>query len=135
MSEEISSIKYAKTVEERGKFLVLSYMCLKDGKIDVQNVEEKLFDSLKKIYAPIFEDKDLAKYCEGMVGYYLVTYEDGCYEFDLNIMKKIVFVSLAKDSTKFVKDNCKNTYFKYVIKKNSCPRLMDNWYAECFTTI
>lgn len=135
MSEEISSIKYAKTVEERGKFLVLSYMCLKDGKIDVQNVEEKLFESLKKLYAPKFEDRDLSKYCEGMVGYYLVTYEDGCYEFDMNIMKKIVFVSLAKDRAKIVEDMCKNDYSKYVIKNNVCPRDMDNWYTECFTRI
>lgn len=135
MKDEISLIKKAKTAGERGKFLVLSYMCLKDGKMDVQNVDRKLFDSLKKKYAPKFEDKDLAKYCEGMVGYCLLTDEDGCYEFDLNIMKKIVFVSLAKDSTKFVKDNCKSDYFKYLIKNNSCPRVMDIWYTECFTRI
>lgn len=135
MRDEISFIKKAKTVGERGKFLVLSYMCLKDGRMDVQNVDRKLFDSLKKKYAPKFEDKDLAKYCEGMVGYYLLTVNDGCYEFDMNIMKKIVFVSLAKDNTKCVKDNCKNDYFKYVIKKSSCPRVMDKWYTECFTRI
>lgn len=135
MKDEISLIKKAKTAGEIGKFLVLSYMCLKDGKIDVQNVEEKLFESLKKLYAPKFEDRDLSKYCEGMVGYYLVTYEDGCYEFDMNIMKKIVFVSLAKDRAKIVEDMCKNDYSKYVIKNNVCPRDMDNWYTECFTRI
>lgn len=135
MRDEISLIKKAKTVGERGKFLVLSYMCLKDGRIDVQNVDRKLFDSLKKKYAPKFEDKDLAKYCVGMVGYYLLNDGDGCYEFDLNIMKKIVFVSLAKDNTKFVKDNCKNDYLKYVIKNNVCPRVMDKWFTECFTKI
>lgn len=135
MREEISLIKKAKPIGERGKFLVLSYMCLKDGKMDGQNVDRKLFDSLKKKYAPEFEDKDLAKYCEGMVGYYLLIVNDGCYEFDMNIVKKIVFVSLAKDSTKFVKDNCKNDYLKYVIKKSYCPRVMDNCYTECFTRI
>lgn len=70
-----------------------------------------------------------------MVGYYLLTAGDGCYEFDLNIMKKIVFVSLTKDSMKSVKDNCKNDYFRYVIENNVCPKVMDNWYTECFTRI
>lgn len=50
-------------------------------------------------------------------------------------MKKIVFVSLTKDSMKSVKDNCKNDYFRYVIENNVCPKVMDNWYTECFTRI
>lgn len=85
---------------------------------------------MKKKYAPKFENKDLVKYCEGMDGYYLLTDGDDCDEFDLNIMKMVVFVCLAKDNTKFVKDNCKNEYFKYVINKNYCPKVMDYWYSE-----
>lgn len=136
MRDEILSIKNATMVEEKGRFLILSYMCLKDGKMNVKNVDIEIFNYLKKKYVPAFEDKDLAKYCEGMVGYYLVTNEDGCYEFDLNIMKKIVFVSLAKDSIPFVKEHCKNDYFKYVInKEDPCPRNVETWYMECFTII
>ncbi|XP_052679303.1 uncharacterized protein LOC128160077 [Crassostrea angulata] len=136
MSEEISSIKKAETVEERGKFLVLSYICLRDGRINVKNVDKELLDSLKECYAPEFEDEDLPKYCESMVGYYLLTDENGWFEFDLNIMKKIVFVSLANDDTAFVKKHCKNDYFKYVInKKDLCPRNVEEWYTECFTKV
>lgn len=136
MRDEISSIKNATTVEERGTFLVLSYMCLKDGKMDVKNVDKILFDSLKKMYAPEFKDEDLDNYCEGMVGYYLLNGNDSCYEFDLNIMKKIVFVSLAKDRIRLVREHCKNDYFKYVInREDPCPRDVETWYTECFTII
>lgn len=38
MKDEISFIKIAKIEGERGKILVLSYLCLKDRKMDVQNV-------------------------------------------------------------------------------------------------
>lgn len=94
---------------------------------------KKLFNFLKKKYAPEFVDEDLAKYCEGMDGYYLVTDENGSFEFELNIMKKIVFVSIAKDNTRFVEDNCKNDCDKHVIKTISCPIDMDKWYLECYT--
>lgn len=135
MRDKISSIKNAITVEERGKFMILSFMCLKDGKMDVQDVDKSLFHSLKQMYAPEFEDEDLANYCDGMVGYFLLKDGGSCYKFDLDIMKKIVFVSLAKDSITFVKEHCKNDYFRYVIEKKYCPRDMDIWYTECFTTI
>lgn len=71
-----------------------------------------------------------------MVNHNLLTIDKCYYEFDLNIMKKIVFVSLAKDSTSFVIEHCKNDYFKYVItKEDSCPRDVETWYTECFTII
>lgn len=47
--EEIISLKNAKTAEERGKYLVLAYMCLKDRKTNVINFDKNLFDSLRKI--------------------------------------------------------------------------------------
>lgn len=105
--DEISLIKNG-TIEDKGKFLVLSYMCLKDGKIDVQNVDDNLFNSLKNKYAPKFNDKNLAEYCNGMVGHYLLSDTEGCYEFDLNIIKKTVCDS--------VEDNCKIEY----LKQNAC---------------
>lgn len=48
MRDEITSIKNAKTIEEKGNFLILSYICLKGGKMDVNIFDQKLFDSLKK---------------------------------------------------------------------------------------
>lgn len=109
IKDEISSIQNAKTAEDRGKFLVLAYMCLKGGTIDIRNVDISFFNYLKKKYAPKVEDRDLAKYCDGMVGYYLLTYQDGCYEIDLNIIKKIVCDSLAEDGT-FFDDNYRDNY-------------------------
>lgn len=110
--DEISSMKNG-TTENKGKFLVLSYMCLKDGKIDVQNVDENLFHFLKNMYAPKFDDKNLVEYCNCMVGHYLLSDADGCYEFDLNIIKKTVCDSVEED-------NCKKNYFK----KNECISIM-----------
>lgn len=47
-------------------------MCLKGGIIDIWNVDKIFFDYLKKKYVFKFEDRDLVKYCDGMVGYYLL---------------------------------------------------------------
>lgn len=66
ITDKISSITYAKSVEERWKSLVSSYMCLKDGRMDEQNVDQKLFHPLKKKYAREFENIDLVKY---LIGY------------------------------------------------------------------
>lgn len=41
-------------------------MCLKDGRMDEQNVDQKLFHPLKKKYAREFENIDLVKY---LIGY------------------------------------------------------------------
>lgn len=129
MRDEISTIKNGTSVVDRGKFLVLSYMCFKDEKMDVQNVDITLFEFLKFKYAPKFEDEDLAKCCEGMVGYYLLTDGDGCYEFDSKIMKNIVCDILAKD-------NCKRIYSKYLKEKNTfCARDGVIWNMNCFSII
>lgn len=128
MSDKVASIKNAPTVEERGKYLILAYMSLKD----VDNVDKDLFHCLKKIYVPGFVDK----YAKNMVGYFLLRNEDdGNYEFDVNIMKKTVFASLATDSVLFVQMNCNNIYPKYVIPTESCPSDMDDNYAECFVKV
>lgn len=110
-------------------------MSLKDGKMNVDNVDTKLLDSLKESYVPGFVKDDLKKYAEDMVGYYLTRNEDGCYEFDSNIMKKIVLVSLAKQCTLFVKLNYENECLKHIIPKQLCPNDIGTIYAECFTTI
>lgn len=136
MSAQVASMKNASKVEERGKYLILAYMSLKDGKMGVDKVDRDLLESLKIIFAPGFMDKDLDKYAESMVGFFLLRNEDdGSYEFDLNIMKKIVFVNLAKNDVLFVQMNCQKIYRKYIIPVESCPSDMDDNYAECFATI
>lgn len=132
MSDKVASIKNAPTVEESGKYLILAFMSLKDGMLDVDNVDKDLFHCLKKIYVPGFVDK----YAKNMVGYFLLRNEDdGSYEFDVNIMNNFFFASLAKDSVLFVQMNCNNIYPKYVIPTESCPSDMDNNYAECFVKV
>lgn len=54
ISDKIASMKYAPTVEESGKYLILAYMSLKDGKLDVDNVDKKFFDCLEKTYVSGF---------------------------------------------------------------------------------
>lgn len=98
----------------------------------MNNFDKKLFDILKNNYAREFKDEDLIKHCAGMVNHHLLTFDNGYYEFNLNIMKKIVFISLAS----FFKEHCKNDYCKYVItKEDHCPRNVGTWYTECFTII
>nr|XP_034307506.1 uncharacterized protein LOC117682956 isoform X2 [Crassostrea gigas] len=104
--DEISSIKNG-TIEDKGKFLVLSYMCLNDGKIDVRNVDENLFNFLKNKYAPKFDDKNLAEYCNGMVDHCLLSDGNSCYEFNLNIIKKTACDIVEKD-------NCKKEYLSHI---------------------
>lgn len=65
------------------------------------------------MYVFKFDDKNLVEYCNCMVGYYLLSDVDGCYEFDLNIIKKIVCDSVEED-------NCKKKY----LKKNECILIM-----------
>lgn len=110
-------------------------MSLRDGKIEVDDFDKGLFKDLKNKYASEFWDKDMEKYARSMVGHYLLSNEDGSFEFDSNILKKIVFVSVAKDNTLFVQMNCTNEYLKYVMPTESCPPDMDTIYAECFTRI
>lgn len=89
-------------LEESGKYLILVYMSLKDGKMDVDNMNKDLFNYLKKIYVFEFVDKDLVKYVKSMIGYYLLLNDENSFEFDLNILKKIVFVSVVKENVLFV---------------------------------
>lgn len=135
ISDKIDSLKNSSKVEESGKYLILAYMSLKNGKMDVDNIDKKLFDSLRKKYVREFVEDDLDNHVKSMEGNYLKRNGDRCYEFDSNIMKKIVLVSLAKDCTLFVKVNYENDCLKHIIPKDLCPDDMDTIYAECFTTI
>lgn len=70
ISAKVVSLKKALTEKEAGKYLILTYMSIKDGTIDVNNVDEKLFDTLKEKYVPGFLNKNLEEYVRGMEGYY-----------------------------------------------------------------
>lgn len=57
ISDKIDSLKNSPKVEESGKYLILSNMSLKGGKMNVDNVDTKLFDSLKETYVRGFVKK------------------------------------------------------------------------------
>lgn len=135
ISAKVVSLKKALTEKEAGKYLILAYMSIKDGTIDVNNVDEKLFDTLKEKYVPGFLDKNLEEYVRDMEGYYPLKEKDGCFEIDLNILKKIVLVSLAKDDIVFFHKHCSNVYSRYVIPKTECLHEIDASYTECFIRI
>lgn len=98
--------------------------------MDVYNLDKEFFNSLKKKYVPAFVDNELDKYARNMVGYYLLKNEDASYKFDLNIKKKIVLVSVAKENGLFVLLYCKIEYLKYVTPTKSCPRDIDPIYQR-----
>lgn len=133
--DKVASLKNASSVEERGKYLILAYVGFKDGKMNVKNVDEELFNILKTKYVPGFQNENLEGYVYSMERYYLSKNEDGCFEFDLNIMKKIVLVSIAMDDVVFFQKHCNRIYPQYVIPKEDCPLDIEASYAGCFTRI
>lgn len=130
--QSMSKAVYSLQRKDSGKYLILAYMSLKDGKMDVTNLDKAMLDSLKKKYDSAFVDKKVEEYARSMVGYYLLRNEDGSYAFDLDIMKKIVLVSVAKENALFVQMCCGNDYQKYITPTESCPKDIDPIYAECF---
>lgn len=135
ISAKVVSLKEALMEKETGKYLILAYMSIKDGTIDVNNVDEKLFDTLKERYIPGFLNENLEEDVRGMKRYYPLKEKDGFYEIDLNILKKIVLVSLAKDDIFFFQKHCSNVYSRYVLPKTECLHEIDASYTECFIRI
>lgn len=133
MSEKVALLKNDLKVQESGQFLILAYTSLNDGKMDVDAVDKELVETLRKTFVPGFVDQDLDEYAKRMMGYYLSrNKDDGSYEFDLNILKKIVLVSVAKENALFVQMYCKHDYLKYITPIKACPKDIDISYAECF---
>lgn len=135
ISDKVASLKEASIVKEAGKYLILAYMSIKDRKMDVCNVDEQLFDTLKKKYVPGFPNKNREEYVRSMEGCYLSENKNGCFEIDLNILKKIVLVSIAKDDIEFFQKHCRIVYSRYVIRTIECPHDIDASFTECFIKI
>lgn len=135
ISTKVVSLKKALTEKEAAKYLILAYMSIKNGKIDVNNVDEELFNILKEKYVRGFRNNNLEEYVRGMKGYYLSEEKDGCFEIDLNILKKSVLVGIAKDDIEFFNKHCLIVYSRYVIRTLECPHDIDASFTECFIKI
>lgn len=70
-----------------------------------------------------------------MEGCYLLENKNGCFEIDLNILKKIVFVSIVKDDIEFFQKYCRIVYLRYVICIIECLYDIDVLFIECFIKI
>lgn len=69
-----------------------------------------------------------------MVGEYLVKIRKDVYKIDLNILSKLVFVSVAKENLRFAEEQYKNTP-RHVLNVKDCPDDSDKAYPECFIKV
>lgn len=71
-------------------------MSFKGGKVNVNDIDIELFDVFKKVYILGFDDIVINWYVWSLNGY-LFENKIGCFELYLNIIKKVVFVSVVRD--------------------------------------
>nr|XP_022296856.1 uncharacterized protein LOC111106463 isoform X2 [Crassostrea virginica] len=134
MTEEIEELKQSHRIEECAKYVILSYLTLNDGILDITNVNTPLIHTLKEMFARGFQEKDLNRYVESMVGEYLFKIKESVYKMDLNIWSKLVFVSVAKENLGFAEKNNKNSP-RHIINIKDCPNDMDEAYPDCFIKV
>ena len=112
ISREVKAMKESRDKQERGMYLILAYMALHGGLLEVNDMDTNLFGELRKMFEPDYDITGIKKDAEMMVmNYFLLKTRNGNYEFNLNIMKKIVFVSVAEYDTIFVQTHCEKYYY------------------------
>ena len=134
MSEEIEEIKQSPRIKKCAKYVILSYLTLHDGILDIKNVNTQLIHSLTEMFARGFQEEDIKQYVQDMVGEYLIEIKKGVYKVDLNIWSKLVFVSVAKENLRFAEEKYENSR-RHIINVKDCPEDMDEAYPECFIKV
>nr|XP_022302706.1 uncharacterized protein LOC111110484 [Crassostrea virginica] len=138
MSREVKAMKDSRDKQERGMYLILAYMALHGGVLEVNDVDYNLFGELREKCAPDYDITDVESDAENMVtNYFLLKNGNGNYEFNLNITKKIVFKSVVENTTiVFVQKHCKKDhYLRHVICKENFEEEIKEIYSECFIKI
>ena len=119
-------------------YLILAYMALHKRSLDVNAIDNNLFGELRRKFEPDYDTTNLEKDAEMMViNHLLFKNGHGIFEFNLNILKKIVFVSVAKDtSTVFVQKHCKKDhYLRHILFEKKFEEEIKEDYSECFIKI
>lgn len=130
MSEELQRLK----TKEKTKYLILSYVALHSGVLDMNNIDEELFDTLRKRYCPEFDRRDLKTHVKTMVSdNYLVNNKAGTFKFDLHVLEKIVFVSVAEDDPQLVRKHNKSGFERHVIKQETSD--IKQKYPNCYLIV
>ena len=110
MSREVKAMKESRDKQEKGMYLILAYMALRNRALDVNDIDEHLFGELRERCEPEYEITDIEKDAEMMVfKHFFFKKGNGNYDFNLNIMKKIVFVSVAEYDPVLFKSIAKKT--------------------------
>ena len=137
MSREVKAMKKSRDKEERGMYLILAYMALHGGVLEVNDIDGNLFGELREKFEPDYDITRIKKDAKMMVkNHFLLKTRNGNYEFNLNIMKKIVFVSVAEYDTIFVQTHCeKDYYLRYIIPKENFEEKLKEDYSGCFYKI
>nr|XP_022301987.1 uncharacterized protein LOC111109987 isoform X2 [Crassostrea virginica] len=137
MSREVKAMKESTEKQERGMYLILAYMALHGGLLEVNDMDTNLFGELRKKFEPDYDITGIKKDAEMMVmNHFLLKTRNDNYEFNLNIMKKIVFVSVAEYDTIFVQNHCEKDYnLRYIIPKENFEDKLKEDYSGCFYEI
>ena len=134
MSREVKALKRSGSKQERDIYLILAYIALHGGVLEINDIDQNLFGELKKLCKTVYDITDIERDAEMMViKHYLLKNRIGNYEFNLNIMKKIVFVSVAECNAIFVQQHCKNDhYLRHAIFEENFEEDIKEHYSECF---
>ena len=137
MSREVKAMKDPAEKQERGMYLILAYMALHGGVLEVNDIDGNLFGELREKFEPDYDITRIKKDAKMMaMNNFLLKTRNGNYEFNLNIMKKIVFVSVAEYDTIFVQTHCeKDYYLRYIIPKENFEEKLKEDYSGCFYKI